>query len=124
MQSTSKVIEKLIYLTKQNSINWEYLDSTNLIEIVSECTNYRDYQMDLKKSFYCKFGTGFFVLLKSSEAYYDPSIFLITIPSISSKDTVALNNSNEEQDTLLRLLNLAIKQHPSTEDFLDEFMNS
>lgn len=127
MASTFAVIEKLISLTKDR-LKWEYIDENKAI--LSKCNTLLE-KIDTivkNKSFYTQFGSGYFVILSVDS--FDNSIdgvfelYLVAIPSLSARDITLLNSFNEAQMELQRLLNLAIKQHPNTEDFLEEFMNS
>lgn len=127
MASTFAVIEKLISLTK-DSLKWEYIDENKAI--LSKCNALLEkFDTIVKnKSFYTQFGSGYFVILSvdsidgSINGVFD--LYLVAIPSLSGRDITMLNYSSEAQMELQRLLNLAIKQHPNTEDFLEDFMNS
>ena len=134
----TKIADKLIQWSKENKLDWNYLEDDNaLLKMVD--SRLCDYIVERSDSFYCNIGKGFFVLASVKYRYLDelnlftdnnrrtvamepPALFLISIPALNSRDHGCLNKYDEHQGVLLRLQNIAKRQYPNTEDFINEFM--
>ncbi len=114
------VIDKLIYLTKGNKAEWQYLDQYPTLADKSK-TIIRTAFVP-RGSFYINISNGYMVLY---EAQYSNSIYLhmIAFPTIDAKDVQALNTYSECQEDILRLQNLVKKQFPNVDDFLDNILS-
>lgn len=123
IQKTSKVeavIASLILKTKENKLYWDYIfTNSDIANISSEICDLRIDEIDEGLSFYTKYRDGYFVLINCS-----PEIFLIAFPTEDAYRYVnePLNPDLDYQSDLLRLTNLAVKQHPNVEDFIDAFL--
>jgi hypothetical protein len=123
MNMLQNVIEKLITETKNKNLKWFYLNEFELLDDKSSSliTAVTTYILD-NSSFYVKIKDGYFVLCEDN--YND--LYLITFPSIDSRDFKCLNDTGNGlayQQELLRLQNLIKKQFPNVDDFLDDFLN-
>ena len=125
MATTEKLISSLIQQTKDGKLNWDYLSNFRKLEtitmnILEEFTEYSldENDTDPDLSFFTKYKTGFFILLNTI-----PEILLIALPTIDARVHKPLNSFSEHQAELLRLTNLAVKQHPNIEDFVEDFLN-
>ena len=70
-----------------------------------------------KKLLYAEYKDGYFVLLN-----VEPEILLIAFPTLDARVKSPLNSQYQFQTELVRLSNLAARQHPNVEDFIDEFL--
>lgn len=125
MATTEKLISSLIQQTKDGNLYWDYLSNLHKLEMIAasileEFTEYDldEDDVDSDLSFYTKYKTGFFILLNIK-----PEILLIALPTIDAHIRKPLNTDYEHQSELLRLTNLAVKQHPNVEDFVEDFIN-
>ena len=79
------------------------------------------YQQDGKYYYFGSFGEqykdGYFVLLN-----VEPKILLFAFPTLDARVKAPLNAQYQFQTELVRLSNLASRQHPNVEDFIDEFL--
>ncbi len=126
---TKDVIEALIQKTKEKKIYWNYLiTKSDLIHISLEICKSASMQIDEGLSFYTKYKNGFFVLINTpckKGANLDPQIYLIALlPTDFHRPAGSLLNPDlDYQSSLLRLTNLAVRQHPNVEDFIDDFLS-
>jgi len=51
-----------------------------------------------------------------------PVLFLMSIPALHSRDKRLLNKHDEHQGNILRLQNIAKRQYPNSDDFIDKVM--
>lgn len=121
MTNIQSVIEKLIAETKNTNLKWNYLSELSIL--LRKSAELIGYEVIDNTSFYVQIKDGYFVL------YEDvfQNLYLITYPTIDSKDYQCLNRTPNmilNQQDLLRLQNLIKKQFPNVDDFLDEFINS
>ncbi len=123
MLPTTQLISALISKTKNKKIYWEYLSKFPKLElIIHNIINENDLDIDFfeeDSSFYIQYKNGFFALISSPSG-----TFLFALPAIDAKVKAPLNSCFDYQSDLVRLVNLAIKQHPNLEDFIDDFLNS
>lgn len=124
LQITSKieaVIAGLIQKTKEKKLYWDYIFTNSAIANISlEICELKRNEIDDSLSFYAKYKDGYFVLINIS-----PEIFLIALPTKDAYRYVnaPLNPNLDHQSDLLRLTNLAVRQHPNIEDFIDDFLS-
>lgn len=126
-------INRLISLTKENEIEWKYLDSnTRLCEEMDWCekkspiTTLQDslsgsferaYYFDVENSFYTKINETFITLVVQDN---NPASLMI-IPN-TYKKVVTLSPSDYGEN-ITRLLNIVQNKFPSGEAFVDNFLN-
>ena len=125
MATTKKLISSLIQQTKNGKLNWDYLSNYHKLETIATdiLEDFSEYALDENDvdsdlSFYTEYKTGFFILLN-----VNLEILLIALPTIDARVHKPLNTDYEHQAELLRLQNLAVKQHPNVEDFVEDFIN-
>ena len=123
MTYIEKLLPVLINKTKDKKLSWEYIVSfPKLKNMAIHLVDSDDFLFNLEifdedSSFYAQYKNGYFVLLNTDSAAY-----LLAFPTIDAKVNKALNDRYSHQSDLKRLTNLAIKQHPNVEDFIDEFL--
>lgn len=124
MANIEKLIHSLIQRTKDKKILWEYLAEFPKLKDLSNhvATANSDYfldpnHFDIDLSFYAEYKNGYFVLLN-----IEPEILLIAFPTLDAHVKAPLNAQYQFQTELVRLSNLAARQHPNVEDFIDEFL--
>ena len=124
MANVENLIHSLIQRTKDKKLLWEYLAGFPKLKDLSihVATANSDYfldpnHFDMDLSFYAEFYDGYFVLLN-----VEPEILLIAFPTLDARVKSPLNSQYQFQTELVRLSNLAARQHPNVEDFIDEFL--
>lgn len=124
MANVENLIHSLIQRTKDKKILWEYLAGFPKLKDLSihVATANSDYfldpnDFDMDFSFYAEYKDGYFVLLN-----VEPEILLIAFPTLDARVKSPLNSQYQFQTELVRLSNLAARQHPNVEDFIDEFL--
>lgn len=124
MANVENLIHSLIQRTKDKKILWEYLAGFPKLKDLSihVATANSDYfldpnHFDMDLSFYAEYKDGYFVLLN-----VEPEILLIAFPTLDARVKSPLNSQYQFQTELVRLSNLAARQHPNVEDFIDEFL--
>lgn len=124
MANVENLIHSLIQRTKDKKILWEYLAGFPKLKDLSihVATANSDYfldpnHFDMDLSFYAEYKDGYFVLLN-----VEPEILLIAFPTLDARVKSPLNAQYQFQTELVRLSNLAARQHPNVEDFIDEFL--
>ena len=123
MANVENLIHSLIQRTKDKKLLWEYLAGFPKLKDLSihVATANSDYfldpnHFDMDLSFYAEYKDGYFVLLN-----VEPEI-LIAFPTLDARVKSPLNSQYQFQTELVRLSNLAARQHPNVEDFIDEFL--
>lgn len=124
MANVENLIHSLIQRTKDKKILWEYLAGFPKLKDLSihVATANSDYfldpnDFDMDFSFYAEYKDGYFVLLN-----VEPKILLFAFPTLDARVKAPLNAQYQFQTELVRLSNLAARQHPNVEDFIDEFL--
>lgn len=124
MANVENLIHSLIQRTKDKKLLWEYLAGFQKLKDLSihVATANSDYfldpnHFDMDLSFYAEYKDGYFVLLN-----VEPEILLIAFPTLDARVKSPLNSQYQFQTELVRLSNLAARQHPNVEDFIDEFL--
>ena len=124
MANVENLIHSLIQRTKDKKLLWEYLAGFQKLKDLSihvaTANSYyfldpNDFDMDF--SFYAEYKDGYFVLLN-----VEPKILLFAFPTLDARVKAPLNAQYQFQTELVRLSNLASRQHPNVEDFIDEFL--
>ena len=124
MANVENLIHSLIQRTKDKKILWEYLAGFPKLKDLSihVATANSDYfldpnDFDMDFSFYAEYKDGYFVLLNVEQ-----KILLFAFPTMDARVKAPLNAQYQFQTELVRLSNLASRQHPNVEDFIDEFL--
>lgn len=124
MANVENLIHSLIQRTKDKKLLWEYLAGFPKLKDLSihVATANSDYfldpnDFDMDFSFYAEYKDGYFVLLN-----VEPKILLFAFPTLDARVKAPLNAQYQFQTELVRLSNLAARQHPNVEDFIDEFL--
>ena len=124
MANIENLIHSLIQRTKDKKFLWEYLVGFPKLKNLSThiATVNSDYfldpnHFDMDLSFYAEYKDGYFVLLN-----VEPEILLFAFPTLDAHVKAPLNAQYQFQTELVRLSNLASRQHPNVEDFIDEFL--
>ena len=124
MANVENLIHSLIQRTKDKKLLWEYLAGFQKLKDLSihVATANSDYfldpnDFDMDFSFYAEYKDGYFVLIN-----VEPKILLFAFPTLDARVKAPLNAQYQFQTELVRLSNLASRQHPNVEDFIDEFL--
>lgn len=124
-------LEKLIKQTKENKIEWKYLDSNKSlcesmcwieeifpsVEIFSGNKEY-SFNFNAENSFYCEVKGTYIALYVAKN---NPAELLVIPPTFKS---IVQLTPDEYGENITRLLNLVKSQFPSGDAFIDDFINN
>jgi len=122
---TKQIIDKLTRDTASGKLHWSHIDWGIGGVFGKAKTLLKDCRIDLDNSFSCNACGHFGLVYKPlQENGGPPSLHLVVTPSEEANDFRLLNKGDELQQELAQLQIMIKKQHPSVDDFLNEFMLS
>ncbi len=127
MITNEQFISKIIELTKEDKITWNYLDSNKIIyeslDLTPGIKGFLKEGFDKNSSFYAKINYNFIVFYKISDAKLSvlDSLIFKTVPSTFREiRTIELEENKNE---LIRLHNIIKSKFPNSEDIINDILN-
>ncbi len=121
-----ELTQKLIELTKDNTLLWERITHDILHENKYRVTFFRElfegYAMDFKMSYYANFENGYLYLFLITNKLSE-DFFTLAIQSTSKALLTPLNKESELQADLIMLHETILKKTENVESFISIILN-